>query len=41
MGNTPPELGRWWTQIDELLQERERSVAAAADDVEALCRMED
>lgn len=40
-GRPDPELGRWWTQIDELLQERERLVAAAADDVEALCRMED
>lgn len=36
-GRPDPLLGRWWSGIDELLVERNRSVAAAAADVDALC----
>lgn len=32
-----PALAEWWSQIGELVQERSRSFAAAADDVEGLC----
>lgn len=30
-------LGPWWDDIAELVEERTRSVAAAADDVDGLC----
>lgn len=40
-GRTDPQLGRWWSEIDELVAERTRSVAAAASDVDALCAMEE
>jgi hypothetical protein len=36
-GRPDPALGEWWSHIDELVQERSRSVAAAADDVDRLC----
>jgi hypothetical protein len=36
-GRPDPALGEWWSQISELVAERSRSVAAAADDVDALC----
>ena len=36
-GRSDPALGEWWSQISELVAERSRSVAAAADDVDALC----
>ena len=36
-GRPDPSIGRWWTGVDELLAERSRSVAAAADDVDGLC----
>ncbi|MGV0746932.1 hypothetical protein [Mycolicibacter heraklionensis] len=36
-GRPDPELGQWWLDIDELVMERSRSVAAAAGDVDALC----
>lgn len=39
-GRPDPTLGPWWSSIDELVVERTRSVAAAADDVDALCAME-
>ena len=32
-----PALAEWWSQIGELVQERSRSFAAAADDVDGLC----
>jgi hypothetical protein len=32
-----PSLGKWWTDISELVVERTRSVGAAADDVDGLC----
>lgn len=40
-GRPDPALGQWWSEIDELVQERSRSVAAAAGDVDALCALED
>jgi hypothetical protein len=36
-GRPDPALSQWWSQIGELLTERSRSFAAAADDVEGLC----
>ena len=36
-GRPDPKLGEWWSQIDDLVQERCRSVAAAAGDVDRLC----
>ncbi|WP_024442279.1 MULTISPECIES: hypothetical protein [unclassified Mycobacterium] len=38
-GRPDPELGQWWSAIEELVVERSRSVAAAADDVDTLCEM--
>ncbi|WP_345348984.1 hypothetical protein [Rhodococcus olei] len=35
-GRPDPALGTWWSGIDELVVERTRSTAAAADDVEGL-----
>ncbi|HZQ30498.1 MAG TPA: hypothetical protein VFB19_02045 [Mycobacterium sp.] len=32
-----PALGQWWTGIADLVEERTRTVAAAAGDVDALC----
>jgi hypothetical protein len=36
-GRPDPALGEWWSQIGELVQERSRSFAAAADAVDVLC----
>lgn len=36
-GRPDPTLGPWWDGIEELVAERSRSVAAAADDVDGLC----
>jgi hypothetical protein len=36
-GRPDPTLGEWWSGISELVAERSRSVAAAADDVDGLC----
>ena len=36
-GRPDPALAEWWSQIGELVQERSRSFAAAADDVDGLC----
>jgi len=36
-GRPDPTLGQWWAGIGELVSERTRTVAAAADDVDALC----
>ena len=36
-GRPDPTLGEWWSRIDELVVERSRSFAAAADDVDGLC----
>ncbi|HKH52222.1 MAG TPA: hypothetical protein VKA77_10585 [Mycobacterium sp.] len=36
-GRPDPTLGPWWDTIGELVMERTRSVAAAADDVDRLC----
>ena len=36
-GRPDPALGEWWSQIGELVAERSRSVAAAADDVDGFC----
>jgi hypothetical protein len=36
-GRPDPLLGEWWSQIGELVQERTRSFAAAAKDVDGLC----
>jgi hypothetical protein len=36
-GRPDPTLGPWWNGIDELVEERTRSVGAAADDVDGLC----
>lgn len=36
-GRPDSRLGQWWSQIDELVAERTRSVAAAAQDVDTLC----
>jgi hypothetical protein len=36
-GRPDPKLGEWWSRISELIVERSRSFAAAADDVDGLC----
>lgn len=36
-GRPDPGLGAWWDELDELIIERDRSAAAAYDDVERLC----
>jgi len=36
-GRPNPTLGPWWGGIGELVEERTRSVAAAATDVDRLC----
>lgn len=36
-GRPDPSIGQWWAGVDELIAERSRSVAAAADDVDGLC----
>jgi hypothetical protein len=36
-GRPDPALGEWWRRIGELVQERSRSFAAAAEDVDGLC----
>ena len=36
-GRPDASLGAWWSRIGELVTERSRSVAAAADDVDGLC----
>jgi uncharacterized membrane protein YoaT (DUF817 family) len=37
IGRLDPKLAQWWSQISELVQERSRSFAAAAEDVDGLC----
>ncbi len=36
-GRPDPELGQWWDSVDHLIVERDRSVSAAATDVDKLC----
>jgi hypothetical protein len=36
-GRPDPALGKWWSDMSEMVVERTRSVAAAADDVDGLC----
>ena len=36
-GRTDPALGQWWSEMGELVQERSRSFAASAHDVDDLC----
>lgn len=36
-GRPDPALGEWWSRIGEFVQERSRSFAASADDVDDLC----
>ncbi|SOX53874.1 hypothetical protein MAAFP003_2550 [Mycobacterium ahvazicum] len=36
-GRPDPTLAQWWSQISHLVTHRSRSVASAADDVDALC----
>ena len=36
-GRPDPSLGQWWTAVADLVQDRSRSVAAAAADVDGLC----
>lgn len=36
-GRSDPGLGEWWSQSSELVQERSRSFAASAYDVDDLC----
>jgi len=36
-GRPDPALADWWMRISDLVSERSRSVAAAADDVDRLC----
>jgi hypothetical protein len=36
-GRPDPRVGQWWAGTAELIAERSRSVAAAADDVDGLC----
>jgi len=38
-GRPDPSIGQWWADIDELIAERSRSVAAAASDVDGLCNV--
>ncbi len=35
-GRRDPDLGRWWSRMDELVIERSRTMAAESDDVEGL-----
>lgn len=35
-GRPDPAVGQWWTDVSDLVVERTRSVASAADDVEKL-----
>jgi len=36
-GRPDPTLGQWWAEIDSMVVERTRSVAAAASEVDGLC----
>jgi hypothetical protein len=36
-GRPDADVGQWWTDISELVQQRTRSVAATAYDVDRLC----
>lgn len=36
-GRPDPAVGEWWSRIGELVQERSRTFAACADDVDRLC----
>lgn len=36
-GRPDKNLGQWWDTMDELVESRSRTMAAAADDVDALC----
>lgn len=36
-GRPDPTLGPWWAGVATLIEQRTRSVAAAADDVDTLC----
>lgn len=36
-GRSDPALGEWWSRIGELVTERSRTFATAADDVDRLC----
>jgi hypothetical protein len=36
-GRPDPTLGEWWSEISGLVQDRSRTVAAAAGDVDSLC----
>jgi hypothetical protein len=36
-GRPDPTLGPWWAGVGALIEQRTRSVAAAADDVDTLC----
>ena len=36
-GRPDPNIGKWWESIGDLIEERSRSVAASADDVDELC----
>jgi hypothetical protein len=38
-GRPDPRLGQWWASVAELITERSRSVASAADDVDGLCNV--
>lgn len=37
MGRPDPALAEWWSRIGELVRERSRTFAAAAEDVDGLC----
>lgn len=36
-GRPDKALGQWWAAMDELVESRTRTMAAGADDVDALC----
>lgn len=36
-GRPDKSLGQWWASIDELVESRERTMAAAAADIDGLC----
>lgn len=36
-GRPDPQLGEWWDSVEAIIIERDRSAAAAFDDVERLC----
>lgn len=36
-GRPDPEVGQWWTDVDGLVLERSRTVAADAGDVDGMC----